>query len=152
MHDIDRSSLLPNHTLGHAITRLPGASSSSPTARGARAAQRARSSASTACSRTFSTSSPPIFVPKPDAGDYQRFFDRHAVDPARAAMFEDIAQNLVVPHERGMTTVLIVPQTVDPFREEFEQEAVKTPHIDHITDDLADFLRECILTPDRKLG
>ncbi len=40
-------------------------------------------------------------------------------------MFEDIAKNLVVPYELGMTTTLIVPQTLDPFREEFEQEAVQ---------------------------
>jgi putative hydrolase of the HAD superfamily len=46
-----------------------------------------------------------------------------------------------------MTTTLIVPKTVDPFREEFEQEAVKTPHIDHITNDLADFLRDCVVSP-----
>ena len=39
----------------------------------------------------------------------------------------------------GMTTVLIIPQTIDPFRETFEQEAVEAPHIDHITNDLAGF-------------
>jgi putative hydrolase of the HAD superfamily len=62
------------------------------------------------------------------------------VEPARAAMFEDIAKNLAVPHELGMTTTLVVPRTADPFREEFEQEAVEAPHIDHITSDLAGFL------------
>jgi putative hydrolase of the HAD superfamily len=40
-----------------------------------------------------------------------------------------------------MTTTLIVPKTIDPFRESFEQEAVRTPDIDYITNDLADFLR-----------
>ena len=59
-------------------------------------------------------------------------------------MFEDIAKNLVVPYELGMTTTLIVPQTIDPFREEFEQEAVKTQHIDYVTDDLADVPRMCV--------
>ena len=82
------------------------------------------------------------FVPKPDRRAYETFLEKHAVEPGRAAMFEDIAKNLVVPYELGMTTVLIVPQTTDPFREEFEQEAVRTPHIDHITDDLALFLRD----------
>ena len=63
-------------------------------------------------------------------------------------MFEDIAKKyFVVPHELGMTTTLIVPQTIDPFREEFEQEAVKTPHINYITNDLADFLKLCRSTP-----
>ena len=71
---------------------------------------------------------------------YEIFLDRHGVEPSRSAMFEDIAKNLSVPHELGMTTTLIVPKTFDPFRESFEQEAVKTPEIDYITNDLAEFL------------
>jgi putative hydrolase of the HAD superfamily len=81
------------------------------------------------------------FVPKPDRRAYEIFLDKHGVEPSRAAMFEDIAKNLAVPHDLGMTTTLIVPKTIDPFRESFEQEAVKTPDIDYITNDLADFLR-----------
>jgi len=61
-------------------------------------------------------------------------------DKLRKVSFEDIAKNLVVPHDLGMTTTLVVPKTADPFRENFEQEAVAAPHIDHITDDLAGFL------------
>ena len=86
------------------------------------------------------------YVPKPDRRAYERFLDKHVVDPAKAAMFEDIARNLVVPHELGMTTTLVIPQSIDPFRETFEQEAVEAPHIDHITNDLAGFLRERIGT------
>ena len=86
------------------------------------------------------------FVPKPERRAYERFLDKHGVDPARAAMFEDIAKNLVVPHDLGMTTTLIIPKTVDPFREEFEQEAVEAPHIDHLTNDLADFLFSRVLS------
>jgi putative hydrolase of the HAD superfamily len=81
-------------------------------------------------------------VPKPDRRAYERFLEKHVVDPSRAAMFEDIARNLVVPHELGMTTTLITPATIDPFREGFEQEAVEAPHIDYITNDLAGFLSE----------
>jgi len=87
------------------------------------------------------------YVPKPDRRAYERFLDKHAVDPARAAMFEDIAKNLVVPHDLGMTTTLVIPKTIDPFREEFEQEAVEAPHIDYITNDLAGFLDETVLAP-----
>ena len=39
-----------------------------------------------------------------------------------------------------MTTTLVIPKTIDPFREEVEQTAVEAPHIDHITNDLASFL------------
>ena len=82
------------------------------------------------------------FVPKPERRAYEIFLDRHAVDPARSALFEDIAKNLVVPHDLGMTTCLVVPRTVDPFRDAFEQEAVAAPHVDHVTTDLAGFLVE----------
>jgi putative hydrolase of the HAD superfamily len=82
------------------------------------------------------------YVPKPDRRAYERFLEKHAVDPAKSAMFEDIARNLVVPHDLGMTTTLVIPKTIDPFRETFEQEAVEAPHIDHITNDLAGFLHE----------
>lgn len=47
--------------------------------------------------------------PKPARQTHQRFLRQHDVDPARAAMFEDLARNLVAPHEFGMTTVLVVP-------------------------------------------
>ena len=85
------------------------------------------------------------FVPKPERRAYERFLDKHGVEPTRSAMFEDIAKNLVVPHDLGMTTTLIIPKTIDPFREEFEQTAVEAPHIDHITNDLADFLKVRVL-------
>jgi putative hydrolase of the HAD superfamily len=39
----------------------------------------------------------------------------------------------------------VVPRVTDPYREAFEQEAVREPHIDHITDDLAAFLAACVL-------
>ncbi len=80
------------------------------------------------------------FTPKPERRAYDLFLDKHAVEPTRAAMFEDIAKNLVVPHDLGMTTCLVLPLTIDPFRDAFEQEAVEAPHIDHVTTDLAGFL------------
>ncbi len=51
------------------------------------------------------------FVPKPDRRAYEIFLEKHGVEPSRSAMFEDIAKNLSVPHELGMTTTLIVPKT-----------------------------------------
>ena len=54
------------------------------------------------------------FVPKPERRAYERFLDKHGVEPSRSAMFEDIAKNLVVPHDLGMTTTLIIPKTRRP--------------------------------------
>jgi putative hydrolase of the HAD superfamily len=79
--------------------------------------------------------------PKPMPQVYHRFLARHGVDPARSAMFEDLARNLEVPHALGMTTVLVVPEgTREVFREDWELEGRDQPHVDHVTDDLAGFL------------
>ena len=80
--------------------------------------------------------------PKPLAQTYDRFLARHGVDPTRAAMFEDLARNLEVPHALGMTTVLVVPEhTREVFREGWELEGRDALHVDHVTDDLAGFLQ-----------
>ncbi len=80
--------------------------------------------------------------PKPSPQTYARFLDRHDVDPAKAAMFEDLASNLATPHSLGMTTVLVIPEgTREVLREDWEMEGRDAPHVDHVTDDLAGFLR-----------
>jgi putative hydrolase of the HAD superfamily len=89
------------------------------------------------------------FVPKPEARTYERFLDLHQIDPAKAAMFEDLEKNLVVPSKMGMVTVLVLPKTPDPFREAHEQAAVEAGHVDFSTVDLAGFLED-LLPPDRK--
>jgi putative hydrolase of the HAD superfamily len=85
--------------------------------------------------------------PKPSAKTYERFLDRHGVDPAKAAMFEDLSRNLKAPHELGMTTVLVVPDGTRPvIRENWEVEGRDDPHIDHVTDDLVGFLEQITKT------
>ena len=57
-------------------------------------------------------------------------------------MFEDLASNLIIPHERGMTTVLVVPKPGQmDHREPFEIfHDTAPPHIDFVTSDLERFL------------
>ena len=45
--------------------------------------------------------------PKPDRHGYELMLDRFGIDPARAAMVEDMAQNLKPAKELGMTTVWV---------------------------------------------
>ena len=139
-HDIDHSTIALHPALGEAIARLPG--------RRLILTNGSRRHAASVATRlgifhhfedVFDIAAAD-FIPKPDRRAYERFFSRHDVDPARSALFEDIAKNLVVPHEFGMTTCLVVPVTLDPFRDAFEQEAIEAPHIDHVTSDLADFI------------
>ena len=144
-HDIDHSTIKLDKTLGDAIEQLPG--------RKPILTNGSRRHAETVAAKlgildhfedVFDIAAAD-FVPKPERATYERFLHRHAVEPRRAALFEDIARNLAVPHELGMATVLVVPKVIDPYREAFEQEAVREPHIDHITDDLAAFLSACVL-------
>ena len=83
------------------------------------------------------------FTPKPARDAYERFLAAYGVDPARAAMFDDIEKNLLVPHEMGMATVHVIPgagyRPVD--RDHWESSrANDAAHIHHVTDDLVEFL------------
>ena len=83
--------------------------------------------------------------PKPAPQTYQKFLRDHGVDPANSAMFEDLARNLVVPHQLGMTTVLVVPDgSREVVREDWELEGRDAAHVDHVTDDLTGFLQKLV--------
>ncbi|TMM50784.1 pyrimidine 5'-nucleotidase [Sulfitobacter sabulilitoris] len=68
------------------------------------------------------------FHPKPDRVAFETVFDADGLIRDRAAMFEDDARNLEVPHQMGLRTVHVAetPGTGD--------------HIHHHTDDLSGFL------------
>ena len=144
-HDIDHSTIRLDESLGTAIEHLPGRKLILTNGSRRHAERVADKLGILNHFEDVFDIAAADFIPKPDRGTYERFLLRHGVDPRRSALFEDIARNLVVPHDLGMATVLVVPQTPDPFRERFEQEAVKEPHIDHITSDLAAFLTRCVL-------
>ena len=81
------------------------------------------------------------YAPKPGAEAFTAFVKRHAVEPERTAMFEDMPQNLEVPHALGMTTVLIRSTYIDhPAQAKARQWIAPPRHIHHMTDDLAGFL------------
>jgi len=139
-HDIDLSLLDPDPELGRAIEVLPGRKLI--LTNGSR--QHAENVGGKLGIRDHFEEIFDIvaadFVPKPEAQTYEKFLRVHDVDPSRAAMFEDLAKNLVVPHAMGMRTILVLPRTPDPFREADEQAAVEAPYIDHSTTDLTGFL------------
>jgi len=84
------------------------------------------------------------FIPKPERGPYEKFIAQHDVDPGKAAMFEDIARNLAVPHELGMTTVLVHDDANEDSAKinSVSGDAQGAPHVHHTTDDLAGFLAQ----------
>ena len=139
-HDIDHSAIELDPALGDAIAALPGRKLILTNGSRRHAQNVAEKLGIFGHFEDVFDIAAAGFVPKPDRRAYDAFLSRHAVDPFRAALFEDIAKNLVVPHDLGMTTVLVVPKTIDPFRDAFEQEAIEAPHIDHVTSALSEFL------------
>jgi len=143
VHQIDHSPLQPNPALGAAIAKLPGRKFilTNGTLHHADAVMR-RLGIKEHFDDVFDIRAAE-FEPKPRPVVYERFLVRHKVDPARAAIFEDLARNLETPHALGMTTVLVVPQGARVvLREEWELAGRESPHVDYVTDDLAGFLRD----------
>ncbi|MFK7875038.1 MAG: pyrimidine 5'-nucleotidase [Paracoccaceae bacterium] len=68
------------------------------------------------------------YLPKPEAGAFQKVFSTDGLSPSTAAMFEDDPRNLRVPFDLGMRTIHVA-ETVDP-----------QTHIQHHTSDLTGFL------------
>ncbi|MGB3487404.1 MAG: pyrimidine 5'-nucleotidase [Xanthobacteraceae bacterium] len=141
VHEIDHSPLEPNPAMGEAIARLPGRKlilTNGSTDHAGKVL--ARLGFPEHFEAVFDIIAADL-EPKPAPQTYQRFLDLHRVDPARSAMFEDLARNLVVPHDLGMTTVLVVPDgTREVVREDWEMEGHDAPHVDHVTDNLTGFL------------
>lgn len=142
VHAIDHSPLEPNPAMGDAIRRLPGRKlilTNGSIAHAGKVLERL------GIGHHFEAVFDIVAAelePKPAPQTYRRFLDRHGVDPARAAMFEDLARNLTVPHQLGMTTVLVVPDgSQEVVREDWELEGRDATHVDHVTDDLTGFLK-----------
>ena len=84
------------------------------------------------------------FVPKPANATYDKFASLHRVDTKRAAMFEDLPRNLVVPKLLGMKTVLILPEPGHKGLERWEEHDEDDGNIDFVTSRLSEFLRAII--------
>lgn len=72
------------------------------------------------------------FRPKPERAAFETIFALDGIAPHTAAMFEDDPRNLAAPHLMGMKTVLVTPKPL------------KALHIQHHTDDLAQFLQQLV--------
>ncbi len=141
VHDIDRSSLAPDHSLAAAIAALPGRKLILTNGSRAHAMETARQLGVDHLFEDVFDIVAADFVAKPHEEAYARFFDRHEIEPKRAVLFEDIARNLVSPHAKGMTTVLVKPaRDLAHAREPWEASHGDEPHVDFVTGDLTAFL------------
>src|SRR3979411_1433782 len=143
VHQIDHSPLQPNPAMGAAIAKLPGRKlilTNGSIDHAGKVLERLGIGAH--FEAVFDIIAAEL-EPKPAPQTYQKFLRDHGVDPTRSAMFEDLARNLVVPHQLGMTTVLVVPDgTREVMREDWELEGRGATHVDHVTDDLTGFLEK----------
>ncbi len=141
VHQIDHSPLQPNPAMGAAIAMLPGRKlilTNGSTDHADKVLERLGIGAH--FEAVFDIIAAEL-EPKPAPKTYDKFLRLHQVNPATAAMFEDLARNLVAPHQLGMTTVLVVPDgTKQVVREDWELEGRDAAHVDHVTDDLTGFL------------
>jgi putative hydrolase of the HAD superfamily len=81
------------------------------------------------------------YVPKPDPNGYAEMVRRHAIDPRRAAMVEDMAKNLAPAAALGMTTILVKG---GPHQNDADLVA---DHIHHVVDELAPWLVSAATPP-----
>jgi putative hydrolase of the HAD superfamily len=142
VHRIDHSPLEPNPAMGAAIAKLPGRKlilTNGSTDHAAKVLERI--GIGSHFEAVFDIIAAEL-EPKPAPQTYQKFLALYNVEPKSSAMFEDLARNLVIPHQLGMTTVLVVPNgTKNVAREDWELEGRDAEHVDHVTDDLTGFLQ-----------
>ncbi|MAB13901.1 pyrimidine 5'-nucleotidase [Parvibaculum sp.] len=147
VHDIDVSGVPANLLLGEAIARLPGRKVIFTNGSLAHAENVAKQLGIDHHFDAMFDIATTRYEPKPRRAAYERFIEASNVEPARAAMFEDIARNLVVPHELGMTTVWVKPPHPDenaPRHQKLSAEGAGDGHVHHVTEDLTVFLERLL--------
>jgi putative hydrolase of the HAD superfamily len=141
VHDVDRSGLSPNLPLALEMARLPGRKLIFTNGSRDHALRTVSQLGLDGLFEDAFDIEAAGLIPKPAGAAYDAFFLRHGVEPARAAMFEDIARNLTVPKSRGMTTILVTGKPgQDDFRQPHDREPGPNSDIDFVTDDLASFI------------
>ncbi len=138
VHDIDLSDLLPDPALSEALARLPGRRfvfTNGCRDHAARILDRLEMG--NLFDQVWDIRSMD-FAPKPDPGAYASVVSASGVTAAAAAMFDDIARNLVPARAMGMTTVWL--KTDAPWGKHGLLMDVAGGDIDHETENLTEFL------------
>lgn len=144
VHDIDLSAITPNNRLAALIDALPGQKYVFTNGSVKHALNVKRALGIDHLFDGIFDIKAAEYVPKPNRSAYDLFLKRYEINPSRAAMFEDIAANLEVPHDLGMETVLVcsAAQWIQ------DEPAAKRPahpddniaHVRHKTTDISSFL------------
>ncbi|MET0708148.1 MAG: pyrimidine 5'-nucleotidase [Tardiphaga sp.] len=137
IHDIDLSALTRNDELVAALRALPGRRVIFTNASRGHAAAALHAMGIADLFDAIGSIEDSTFVGKPHLSAFSGFFAAHGIDPRSSAMFEDRVGNLVVPHELGMKTVLVVEPAIG------DAGVVEQPrHVDAVVANLTAFLGE----------
>jgi len=138
IHDIDLSGLEPSAALDRALAALPGRKvlfTNASRAHALRVAERL------GVARRFDAIfdiADAGYVPKPRPQPYRRLIERHGIEPVRAVLIDDIAQNLEPAAELGMTTVWVRSS------ENWAQPTADSQAVHHVAEDLLSWLESLI--------
>lgn len=130
VHDISLAALVPDAALAQAIRALPGRKIVYTNGSRQHAERVTEARGLGGLFDAMYGIEDAGFLPKPECGAFETVFQAAGVDPAQAAMFEDDARNLAVPHVLGMACVHVHP------------ERHVAEHIHHHAPDLGAFLSQ----------
>jgi putative hydrolase of the HAD superfamily len=137
VHAIDLSALVRNEGLIAALQALPGRRIVFTNASRGHAAAALDAMGMAHLFDATASIEDSDFIGKPHRSAFSGFFDAHGVNPGTSAMFDDRSGNLLVPHELGMKTVLVI----DPPPGDVDTPS-KPRHVDAVVTNLTAFLRE----------
>ncbi|MCW5696116.1 MAG: pyrimidine 5'-nucleotidase [Bauldia sp.] len=147
VHDVDHSVVAPDPALAAVIPRLPG--------RRYILTNGSRVHAERVLKRVgIEAPFDGIFdivwakhTAKPLAAVYEQLVAETGATGDEVAIFEDLARNLAVPRQLGMTTVMVLPPGTRPlFYGRWDLESGADREADFLTEDLAGFLQAVLAT------
>jgi putative hydrolase of the HAD superfamily len=138
VHNIDLSPLAPSPALNQALEQLPGRKvifTNGSTAHAKNVTEKL------GITHHFDATFDIVdceFTPKPDLIVYEKMLSTLSINPKSAVMIEDMARNLVPAAALGITTVWVRTE------EAWAVEGAGGDHIEHIVDDLTEWLNSIV--------
>ena len=138
VHNIDLSPLAPSPALNQALEQLPGRKvifTNGSTAHAKNVTEKL------GITHHFDATFDIVdceFTPKPDLVVYKKMLSTFSINPKSAVMIEDMARNLVPAAALGITTVWVRTE------EAWAVEGAGGDHIEHIVDDLTEWLNSIV--------